>query len=294
MTLNLILPGLFAVAVSALLGLVPLPLHPRTTMRVLSIVAAVAATTTLLILVIAATGFVVGSAVMLSLISWCPFIPLHHEITLVQGLGSITLLALVGGRALRVLRRHRRAVDGTAGQRLSILDTSQPIAFAAPGKPGCVVVSNGLLGALNPQERKVVFAHERAHLVQNHHRYLMTIALARVVVPLLGPLASRVRLATERCADEAAVLALAGDREVVATSIARAALVTSEFAGSTVGSFGGGSVPKRIESLVGNIERSRFAALATGSALAGLGLAATASSIQLHHFAQLVGHICGR
>ena len=46
------------------------------------------------------------------------------------------------------------------------------IAFAVPGDPGCVVVSRGLLDRLEPRERKVVFAHERAHLRLGHHRYL--------------------------------------------------------------------------------------------------------------------------
>jgi Zn-dependent protease with chaperone function len=97
---------------------------------------------------------------------------------------------------------------------LSILDTAEPIAYAAPGDPGCVVVSKGLLDVLAPRERQVVLAHERAHLHHNHHRYLLAAELAVAVVPVLRPLVVQIRFATERSADESAVAALGGDREL--------------------------------------------------------------------------------
>ena len=94
-------------------------------------------------------------------------------------------------------------------------------------------------------------------------------------------------------ADEAAVRAMDGDREVVAVSIARAALATTDYAG-TVAGFGGGSVPFRVSALLDDSQQARFAvagvlAIAV-AAIAGI----TASSVQVHHFVELAGHLCGR
>ena len=36
-------------------------------------------------------------------------------------------------------------------------------AYAVPGWPGRIVVTAGMLDALNPDERRVLLAHERAH-----------------------------------------------------------------------------------------------------------------------------------
>ena len=196
---------------------------PLVTVRVLTFIAAVTATTALTVVLVAAAAFLTRSTMAMTVIGWCPIIPLHREIGLAEGVVVFVLLSVVVWRVGGVVLRHRRAVAGTNGQRFQVLDTPQPIAYAVPGKPGCVVVSNGLLSALDPWERQVLFAHERAHLHQNHHRFLFAGALAVAVVPLLRPLVGQLRMATERCADEAAVVAVGGDRWLVAASIARAA-----------------------------------------------------------------------
>src|SRR5262249_12585225 len=73
------------------------------------------------------------------------------------------------------------------------------------------------------QERRVLLAHERSHLRRGHHRYIRLTELAIAALPFLSPLDARLRFAIERWADEDAA-AEVGDRAVVASAIARAAL----------------------------------------------------------------------
>lgn len=293
MTISLVLPGLVAVVVGVGAGLYRWPTRPSATIRVLTLIAATTATTAFVVITLAAAGFFARSALILALIKWCPVIPLHHEVGVFEGTLAAALLGAALMRIRRVVQQRRWAIAGTEGHRFQVLDTDQPIAYAAPGNPGCVVVSNGLLGALGARERQVLFAHERAHLHQNHHRYLLVGALAVAVVPPLKPLVEQLRLATERAADEAAVKAMNGDRELVAVSIARAALATTDYAG-TVGAFGGGSIPFRVTALLDEPLSARVTGAAMAITVAAAATAVVASSVQLHHFVELAGHICGR
>ncbi|MBT8241413.1 MAG: M56 family metallopeptidase [Acidimicrobiia bacterium] len=263
------------------------------TIRVLSIIAAITASTAFVVIALATAGFFARSAMVLALIKWCPLIPLHHEVGVFESLIATALLGAALMRIRGVVQQRRWAVAGTEGHRIQVLDTDQPIAYAAPGNPGCVVVSNGLLGALDVRGRQVLFAHERAHLHQNHHRYLLLGAIAVAVVPPLRPLVEQLRLATERAADEAAVEAMEGDRELVAVSIARAALATTDYAG-TVGAFGGGSIPFRVNALLDEPLSARVTGTAMAITVAVAAATVAASSVQLHHFVDLAGHICGR
>ncbi len=292
MTFDLIIPGLATVALGVVAGHVRWALKPAVAVKVLSLVAAVAAATVLLIAGVVALAFAARWSLILVVVQSCPAIPLHHQVGFVEGAASFIIVTVAAIRIRQVVRQRRWAVEGTTGRRVSVLADDEPIAYAAPGKPGCVVVSRGLLTALEPRERQVVFAHERAHLEQNHHRYLLAGALSVAVLPILRPLVDQVRLATERCADEAAATAMAGDREVVASAIARAALATHAYH-EVVASFGGASIPIRVEALIAT-PSSRIptgVAAAAVAAAAGVGLAA--GSVQIHHFIQLVGHLCG-
>ena len=64
------------------------------------------------------------------------------------------------------------AATGTAGGDLTVLDDAGPDAYALPGRPGAIVVTTGMLRALDPAEREVLLAHERAHLAGRHHLFL--------------------------------------------------------------------------------------------------------------------------
>lgn len=192
--------------------------------------------------------------------------------------------------ALGRLRAHRRLADG---QSFLVLPTDEPAAFAVPGDPGCVVISVGMLRALDGDERRVLFAHEHAHLARRHHRYLAVTTLATAMVPVLRPLAARVRFATERWADEDAATAV-GDRRLVARALCSAALAQDAYPGAAAMSLAGLGVTARVEALLtdpATAPRGRRLSTLGAATLTvfGTGLA---SSLQLHHLATLATHVC--
>jgi hypothetical protein len=96
------------------------------------------------------------------------------------------------------------------------------VAYAVPGRPAQVVVSDGLLAGLDPEEAEAVLRHERAHLRHRHHDAL---ALAGDVEARLGwfpparASAAALRLAVERWADEDAGATSASARPAVRTAL---------------------------------------------------------------------------
>ena len=288
---DLILPAIVTVVLGAAAGLVGWPVRPMLAVRFLTAIALAVAVTAVTVLSVVVAGFAARWALVLSLIEWCPVVPLHHQVGILEGTLATGALVAVGVRTRLVLRRWRQAVAGTQGRRLAVVDSADPIAYAAPGDPGCVVVSRGLLDVLGPRERQVVLAHERAHLHLRHHRYLLAGEIAVAVVPLLRPLAGQIRLATECSADECAAEALGGDRRLVARTIARVA-ITRSVHGGLVGAFGGGSVPLRVRALVGPPRGAAVATGAFGIIAATAVMTIAAGSIQVHHFVELVEHVC--
>jgi Zn-dependent protease with chaperone function len=286
-----VLPALIVVAVASAAGLVRWPVRPMTAVRALSVTAAVGAGTALFIAVVGVIGLLGRSAMVLAAVDWCPLVPFHHEIGVVEGGASVLVLAWSVWRIRRVLARRRWAIEGTEGRRLAVLDTSEPVAYAAPGSPGCVVVSRGMLDALEPKERQVLFAHERAHLDQHHHRFLLVAELAVAVLPTLRPLANQLRLATERSADEAAAQSMGDDRRLVARSIARAALSADEYR-NLAGAFGGSSVPLRVDALMSPPPPASVLRAGATTAFAVSMLSLGAGGVQLHHIVELVQHLC--
>jgi hypothetical protein len=151
-------------------------------------------------------------------------------LALAAGIGVSVAL----GAAIRVLCRRVGAIIN-AGRRarclpgvgqLVVLDDPNPDAYALPGRPGRIVVSTGMLDALDPRERRVLLAHERAHLACTHHLFVVAAQLAAATNPLLRPVAAAVVYTTERWADEHAATSI-GDRGLTARTIGKAALLTT-------------------------------------------------------------------
>ncbi|MFR9803414.1 M56 family metallopeptidase [Pseudonocardia sp. RS010] len=100
-----------------------------------------------------------------------------HLIALVAALGVGGRLVWVLGtmyvRTLRARRRHRDLLDVLAtpwpdspGTR--VLDHPQPVAYCLPGRSSRLVLSAGVLEALEPEEVWAVLAHEKSHLRERH------------------------------------------------------------------------------------------------------------------------------
>ncbi|MCG3041496.1 M56 family metallopeptidase [Streptomyces sp. S1A] len=154
----------------------------------------------------------------------------------------------------RVRRRAVRALTGARGRSVAVLPDGEPYAYALPagrGRRGRVVVSTAMLSCLGGEERRALFAHERAHLTGRHHRFLLVVHLAARANPFLRPLRTAVSYTTERWADEEAAEAV-GSRRAVARAVGRAALVSrgtgpapalARFAGA-------GPVPRRVAALL--------------------------------------------
>jgi Zn-dependent protease with chaperone function len=133
-------------------------------------------------------------------------------------LGSVLLTYLSARRRLTRMRAGREC----AGD-LLIARSPAAHAFVIPGRPGRILVTTGMLAALDAQERRVLIAHERAHLRHRHHRLQTLIDLAAAVNPLLIHAKGLVAFLLERWADEEAAADI-GSRELAARSLARAAL----------------------------------------------------------------------
>jgi Zn-dependent protease with chaperone function len=146
--------------------------------------------------------------------------------------GVLLAVAVLAG--VRMLWRRVRALTAAAleaaclpgrGQ-LVVVDDEVPDAYALPGLPGRIVVSTGMLGALDTADREAMLAHEAAHLACHHYAFVAAAHLATACNPLLKPVAAAVTYTVERWADERAATAC-GDRRQVARAVGKAALATA-------------------------------------------------------------------
>ncbi|MGW2237142.1 M48 family metalloprotease [Streptomyces sp. NPDC001759] len=178
-------------------------------------------------------------------------------------------------RARRATRRTlRRLCEGhPPGTELVVAASPRPQAFAVPGDPGRILVTSAMLAALRPAERRVLLAHERAHLTHRHAFYVHAATLAAAANPLLLPVRGAVAYLVERWADEQAAGAV-GDRRTTARALARAALVSH--GADCALHFADRAVTRRIAALQTTPPRRLrpvAAAILTVGALAALGAA---------------------
>lgn len=140
--------------------------------------------------------------------------------------GAGTAAVLMVCRRIAALRDAARMVrEFRTDEPTAVLTDPFPAAYTLPGWRGRVVVSTGLLTALDAHERRIVLAHEFAHLTGRHYVFLTLADLAAAANPVLRPVAAAVHFSTERWADEHAA-EVAGDRGLVARTVGKAALLT--------------------------------------------------------------------
>jgi hypothetical protein len=174
---------------------------------------------------------------------------------------ATALLAWGGLRVLRDQRRRRRAqrslrATGRPRAGLVVADWTAPHAVAVPGRPGHVLVTTGMLRLLTAPERRVVFAHERAHLAHRHARLVTLAATAAALNPCVSSLRDAVAFLVERWADEDAA-AEVGDRRLVARAVAKAALASTGSPAAGLSVHGAGAA-QRVEALGRPVPRGRW------------------------------------
>lgn len=216
-------------------------LHPRGVIRLLTLVGgmlALCSTLCLVLLMVVGTAQLPGNPLP---DGWSDpevrdAVP-HEEYVGEVSIGALcaVLVAAVATvtRHFRVRWRAHRSLDGLPADPAdpagpAVLPDAEPYAYALPGLPGRrarVVISTAMLARLDDGERRVLEAHEQAHLTARHHRYLLLAQLAARANPLLAPLREAVAYSAERWADEEAARVV-GSRRAVARAVARAALVT--------------------------------------------------------------------
>jgi hypothetical protein len=169
--------------------------------------------------------------------------------------GVVLLLGLAARRswlAVHAELRARTMVNGlaTSDAQLIVVDDTTPTAYAVGSARGRIVVSTALLQALGAPERRVVLAHEAAHLRHRHGLFVHLCELAAAANPLLRRLPATVRAGVERWADESAADEV-GDRRLTATAVARAALLRSRHrADRGVLAVADGDVSDRVQALL--------------------------------------------
>jgi hypothetical protein len=206
---------------------------------------------------------------------------------------SGVLLAAAATAEVRMVWRRSRALLTSAveaaclpgADELVVVDDPAAEAFAMPGLPGLrgprgrIVISTGMLAALESTECDVVLAHERAHLICRHYLFTAVARLAAAANPLLRPLASAVDYTVERWADEHAATVV-GNRRRVACTVGKAALAATHTSArrrmpaAVMGVLGrtgplraAGPVPRRVAALLAPTPRKRILPLVAAAAL---------------------------
>lgn len=294
MSIGLLVPLLAAAFAAVVAGLLQRRLRPEVAAQTLAVACvAVAAASIWALLTV-----VLGAAAEISFVdrwsSWCPRLyRADDHVSVWAGLGAGALLAVAVIRAARVVRSERRTRRRlpTCDDGVLIIDSVQPAAYAVPGGGGGVVVSTGMIDALEPAEQEVMWAHERSHLVHKHHRYLIATEMAVAIVPPLRRLTDQVHFATERWADEDAASEVGGDRTLVARAIARAALASVDHQRSAMALADTG-VGERVRAMLEVDRRFLTPLLGAAVGVAVMASAVAGSGLQFHHLLAFVVHLC--
>jgi len=170
---------------------------------------AVAAVLAALFAAPAAVPWLVGSAPRLQ-DNW----PVVAVAGLITGIVAVRLLVSgdrVGRNLRSVRRRHRELVDllATEGDgHTRVLEHTTPTAYCLPGVRRRVVLTQGTIDRLSPDELEAVMAHERAHLVARHDLVMEFFTVVHEAVPRFvrsSAALHEVHLLIEVLADRAAV-----------------------------------------------------------------------------------------
>ncbi len=169
------------------------------------------------------------------------------------------VLALSWFRTARTRRRHRALLELVVQPAADLPDTRllehpAPVAFCIPGARPLLVLSSGMVAELDDGQLAAVVAHERAHLRERHHLYLLPFVAWEAALPLL-PAARRahaaVRSLVEMRADDVALASLDGPspRRTLAQAIVAVAGGGGAVPGGAL-AVGGGALGPRVRRLL--------------------------------------------
>lgn len=195
-------------------------------------------------------------------------------------------------RALRVVAALARTGERRSDLGITIMETTQPLCFAAGLFRPRVLLSRGLFDALSAEERAVILAHERAH-VRRRDALVASVAraLAAFHLPWVGRwLVHEIEVAAEQACDEEAARCVA-DRVSVAAAILAVERATQDAISRELGSvavaFGARAVERRVEALLGDPpQQQSLRPLVVSFGVAVVGLLALAD--ELHHLTESV------
>jgi len=200
---------------------------------------------------------------------------------------------------LRERTRHKEAANrfrdevGAAYGETIVAALDQPDAMALSS--GVIVLTPSLIRALDPDQRRAVLAHERAHLDRRHDRYRHLAVVVAAANPLLRRLPDAIWYLTERWADEDA--ARATSRATTAAALKCVARITGpriEHSLATMHSAVTG-VPERILALEAGPTRAGWHRLVLPAMLVAaivvVPLTATERTVDLFQLAHALGHI---
>jgi hypothetical protein len=201
-----------------------------------------------------------------------PIPPVAAALAAVIVAAAAVSLVVCAWRSLAAHRALWATVEHAGGDDVIVLDDERLDAFVTPGRRGRIIVTTGLLAALEPAEQEALLAHERAHRRQAHAWWRLAMRLTVAVNPLLYRVRRAADHAMERSADEAAAAQM-GDRHLVARTIARVSLLKKHGTIAAIGlasSVNGGDIPARVQALLKPASpRGRMAAAALLVFLAG-------------------------
>lgn len=284
MVLQLVAAMAMAVLVTGTHKRLPPALAARVLTVTIVLVVAAAAPSMWLI----ALGYLAHLRIFGVALGWCTTaLDTHARVPAWAGLPSLMVVVSATFAAVRVTRTHLRLRCHGASP-VEVAHHAEPFAFTLPGRDGQIVISSALVELLDGNEQAVVLAHERAHSTYRHDRYLVAAQLA-ATLPLMRPLARRLRYSLERWADELAAKHC-GDRRFVARTVSKVALGDAMPAGAL--GFGGGlGVTGRVAALLEPPNRAPRSAVLVGlwAAIGGTGFLA---AFDLHHLASLVSALC--
>ncbi|MCZ4124033.1 M48 family metalloprotease [Streptomyces sp. H39-S7] len=306
MHLAVYLPLLFPVLAALAAGPLSRRLEPRLATWLMTIAALVLATSSTLVLGLLALSGLVRIPLVAALKDYSPDVIAREDpAAWPAALAGAILLTLAAIATVRLTTRRTGALWSAALEAaclpgpdpVVVTDDDSADAYTMPGLPGRIVISHGMLDALDPAGQQILLAHEHAHLDHHHYAFISLSQLAAAANPLLRPLAGAVAYTVERWADEHAAQHT-GNRRAVAETVAKAAVATKRTRArrrippAALGILGRpatpGPVPRRVAALLSPPPHSPpVLLLAASMLLAASGLCALEAVHDLHQFLEL-------